>query len=84
MFRICAAVTLCAVILCILAVPKSRATPEQEQPNIRVAVNEVIVPVTVTDDRGKFVSNLEAKDFRVLDWKWFGTSCRATSATRAT
>src|SRR6516164_1190766 len=67
MFRICAAVTRCAVILCILAVPKSRATPEQEQPNIRVAVNEVIVPVTVTDDRGKFVSNLEAKDFRVLD-----------------
>ena len=27
----------------------------------------MIVPVTVTDDRGFFVSNLEAKDFRVLD-----------------
>ncbi len=26
-----------------------------------------MVPVTVTDDKGKFVSNLEARDFRVLD-----------------
>ncbi|HLK48524.1 MAG TPA: VWA domain-containing protein [Bryobacteraceae bacterium] len=42
---------------------------EQEQPNtrIQVQVNEVILPVTVTDDKGKFVSNLQAKDFRVLD-----------------
>ncbi len=42
---------------------------DQEQPKtrIQVQVNEVIVPVTVTDDKGKFVSNLEAKDFRVLD-----------------
>jgi len=41
----------------------------QEQPQTRIAVHvdEVIVPVTVTDDRGRFVSNLEAKDFRVLD-----------------
>lgn len=34
---------------------------------IRVAVEEVIVPVTVTDDKGKFVSNLEQKDFEILD-----------------
>jgi len=27
----------------------------------------VIVPVTVTDDKGRFVSNLEAKDFRIFD-----------------
>ena len=25
------------------------------------------MPVTVTDDKGRFVSNLEAKDFRILD-----------------
>jgi Ca-activated chloride channel homolog len=37
------------------------------QPPIRVQVNEVIVPVTVTDDKGRFVSNLDAKDFRILD-----------------
>src|ERR1700722_2886341 len=28
---------------------------------------EVIVPVTVRDDKGKYVSNLELKDFRILD-----------------
>ncbi len=34
---------------------------------IKVQVNEVIVPVTVTDDKGRFVSNLDARDFRILD-----------------
>lgn len=31
------------------------------------AVNEVIVPVTVTDDKGRFVSNLTREDFRLFD-----------------
>ena len=46
----------------------------QEQPqgepgsaSIKVEVNEVIVPVTVTDDKGRSVSNLEQKDFQILD-----------------
>jgi Ca-activated chloride channel family protein len=52
------------------AVPQSQ--PEQTQPetgaaSIRVEVNEVIVPVTVTDDKGRFISNLEKKDFEILD-----------------
>jgi VWFA-related protein len=34
---------------------------------IRVSVNEVIVPVTVTDDKGKFVSDLDQKDFQVYE-----------------
>ena len=34
---------------------------------IKVQVNEVIVPVTVTDYKGRFVSNLEAKDFKIYD-----------------
>jgi VWFA-related protein len=48
--------------------PPAAATP-QDQPhtNIRVQVNEVIVPVTVTDDKNRFVSNLEQKDFRIFD-----------------
>ena len=36
-------------------------------PNIKVQVNEVIVPVTVTDDKGRFVSDLEKKDFAIFD-----------------
>ena len=42
------------------------ATPPEPAP-IRVAVNEVIVPVTVTDDEGRFVSDLDKKDFQVFD-----------------
>ncbi len=34
---------------------------------IRVAVNEVIVPVTVTDEKGRFVSDLDKKDFSVFE-----------------
>lgn len=34
---------------------------------IRVATNEIIVPVTVTDARGEFVLNLPQKDFHVYD-----------------
>ncbi len=39
----------------------------QEPPTIKVQVNEVLVPVTVTDEKGRFVSDLVAGDFRVLD-----------------
>jgi hypothetical protein len=41
--------------------------PQQEPPHIKVSVNEVIVPVTVTDDKGRFVSDLDQKDFTVFD-----------------
>jgi len=37
------------------------------QAPIRVQVNEVIVPVTVTDDKGRFVSDLDQADFKILD-----------------
>jgi Ca-activated chloride channel homolog len=32
-----------------------------------VSVNEVIVPVTVTDEKGRFVSNLTKSDFHIFD-----------------
>lgn len=35
--------------------------------SIRVSVNEVIVPVTVTDDKGRFVSDLDKKDFSIFE-----------------
>lgn len=34
---------------------------------IKVSVNEVIVPVTVTDEKGRFVSNLVKEDFKIWD-----------------
>lgn len=43
------------------------AAEQTGQGAIRVQVNEVIVPVTVTDDKGRFVSNLDQKDFQILD-----------------
>jgi VWFA-related protein len=55
--------TLFALALACLALAQSD-TPSKP---IKVQVNEVIVPVTVTDDKGRFVSNLEAGDFKILD-----------------
>jgi VWFA-related protein len=49
--------------------PESQKSESADQSETRFTTraDEVLVPVTVTDDRGKFVSNLEAKDFRLLD-----------------
>ncbi|HTS31466.1 MAG TPA: VWA domain-containing protein [Bryobacteraceae bacterium] len=47
--------------------PAAQSKPDQPESKFTGGVTEVIVPVTVKDDRGKFVSNLEAKDFRVTD-----------------
>jgi Ca-activated chloride channel family protein len=46
--------------------PAPQASAPGQQP-IRVQVNEVIVPVTVTDEKGRFVSNLDQKDFQIFD-----------------
>jgi VWFA-related protein len=40
---------------------------QQPQQPIRVQVNEVVVPVTVTNEQGKFVSDLDQKDFKIFD-----------------
>jgi len=49
------------------AEPPQPASATDPQQRIQVQVNEVIVPVTVTDEKGRFVSNLDAKDFRIFD-----------------
>ena len=49
----------------LLAVPFVLAA--QEPAPIRVTVNEVVVPVTVTDAQGRFVSDLKQADFEVYD-----------------
>jgi VWFA-related protein len=48
----------------------AQAPPPAQQPEpapIKVQVNEVIVPVTVTDSKGAFISNLDKGDFRVFE-----------------
>ncbi|MBV8571774.1 MAG: VWA domain-containing protein [Acidobacteriaceae bacterium] len=35
--------------------------------SIHISVNEVIVPVTVTDEKGRFVSDLDKKDFTIFE-----------------
>ncbi|MEO7650717.1 MAG: VWA domain-containing protein [Bryobacteraceae bacterium] len=58
---------LLAFILAIGAFAQNPSTPQSNPPSISVQVNEVIVPVTVTDDRGRFVSDLDKADFRIFD-----------------
>ncbi|HWB83705.1 MAG TPA: VWA domain-containing protein [Bryobacteraceae bacterium] len=64
-------VFLCGLLLSAPALAQSTAEPKTnpapEPTNIKVQVNEVIVPVTVTDERGRFVSNLVASDFHIFD-----------------
>ncbi len=36
-------------------------------PPFKTSISEVIVPVTVTDDKGKFVTNLDQRDFQLFD-----------------
>lgn len=50
-----------------VAAPSSSAPQPNPETRIQVQVDEVIVPVTVTDEKGRFVSNLESKDFRIFD-----------------
>ena len=43
------------------------AQEEIDVPLIRAGVTEVVVPVTVTDDAGRFVTNLKQSDFEIYD-----------------
>jgi len=58
------ALTLCAQSPAPVTHPPS---PQSQPPIIRTQVNEVIVPVTVTDEKGKFVTDLDKEDFRIFD-----------------
>jgi len=58
----------CLVLQGFAQQPKTPQTPQPDpQHSIKVQVNEVIVPVTVTDEKGKFVSNLDQQDFQIFD-----------------
>ena len=69
-------VFVCALLaLPLCAQPQTPAAQHQnpvpvqpsQSPSIKVQVNEVIVPVTVTDEKGRFVNDLDEKDFQILD-----------------
>ncbi len=53
------------------AQPQATAPAQQPVPHepgaIKVEVNEVIVPVTVTDYKGRFISNLDQSDFTIYE-----------------
>ncbi|MGA3186344.1 MAG: VWA domain-containing protein [Bryobacteraceae bacterium] len=49
------------------AASQPEATLPQQAPDFRAKTTEVIVPVTVTDNKGKFVSDLVQGDFQILD-----------------
>src|SRR5258708_38672049 len=56
-----------AVLLVCPLFAQSQPPAAQEPKPIRVQVNEVIIPVTVTDDKGRFVSDLDKVDFQIFD-----------------
>ena len=60
--RACALAVTIALAVTLAPGPAARA-----QGPIKVSVNEVIVPVTVTDDKGRFISNLTKDDFKIDD-----------------
>ncbi len=49
-------------------VPAAAASAQQKPADLLSAgVSEVIVPVTVTDDKGRFVTDLDREDFQIFD-----------------
>jgi VWFA-related protein len=58
---------LAASLCCLPAIPQQKTPETEPRAQFRTGVTEVIVPVTVTDDKGRFVIDLKASDFRVLD-----------------
>lgn len=56
-----------AKVAAVPAEPRQAQSTQAEPAAIRTTVNEVIVPVTVTDQEGRFVTDLEQKDFQVFD-----------------
>lgn len=60
---------ICLLLHAQSSAPSTSPPPEAPAPQkpISVNVNEVIVPVTVTDEKGRFVSDLDKKDFQIFD-----------------
>jgi VWFA-related protein len=50
-----------------MAPAETTSETKGENAPFSVSVNEVIVPVTVTDDKGRFVSDLDKADFQIFE-----------------
>ncbi|HVX67374.1 MAG TPA: hypothetical protein VHA11_12260, partial [Bryobacteraceae bacterium] len=54
--------------LALTAAALAQTAAQQSEPGaIKVEVNEVIVPVTVTDYKNRFISNLDRPDFSIYE-----------------
>src|SRR5258708_21704925 len=67
MRRFAFALVLAAAVLPGQAAPGQPARAESPRTALSVSTSEVMVPVTVTDDKGRFVSNLDQADFKIYD-----------------
>jgi VWFA-related protein len=58
----------CCVALFLLTMASGAQNPPPEQtPRIRTEVREVLVPVVVTNGRGRHITGLKASDFQILE-----------------
>ncbi|HEV3278665.1 MAG TPA: VWA domain-containing protein [Terriglobia bacterium] len=63
-----AAVTLLSTLASVTGtVAAQEAAPASQEPTIKVDVQQVLVPVIVTDRQGHFISDLKASDFQVFE-----------------
>jgi len=56
-----------AFLQCLAGTALYSQAPASSTEPIKVSVSEVIVPVTVTDAKGKFVTDLNKEDFKIYD-----------------
>jgi VWFA-related protein len=66
-FRVPLGIVLGVSVFAQAPAPAPQQGQSQPAPPIKVQVNEVIVPVTVTDEKGRFVTDLDQKDFTILE-----------------
>lgn len=65
--RFCLALSLAAFPAAAQTAPPAAETPDPNPQVFKASASEVVVPVTVTDDKGRFVRDLEEKDFLIYE-----------------
>src|SRR5262245_35669727 len=57
----------CLALLCLRSASDAQNPSSEQMPRIRSEVNEVLVPVVVTDGRGRHIGGLKASDFQIFE-----------------